>query len=44
MLKIKYKAHKLINLIFYLFIFLLGFICGGGKIENIKEVINSILY
>lgn len=41
MLKVKYKMHRFVNLIFYLLIFILGFICGGGKIENIKEIINS---
>ena len=41
MLKIKYKMHRFVNLIFYLLIFLLGFMLGGGKYENIKEIISK---
>lgn len=41
MLRLKYKMHKIINLLFYLIMFMLGFILGGGKIENIKEIINN---
>lgn len=43
MLRIKNKMHKLVNLIFYFIVFALGFILGGGKFENIKEVFNVVL-
>lgn len=36
-LKYKYKAHKLINLIFYFIVFLLGFLLGGGNLKNITN-------
>ena len=40
MLKLKYKMHRLVNLIFYFIVFFIGFICGigGGKIEEIKDI------
>lgn len=40
MFKLKYKMHRLVNLIFYFIIFAFGFICGigGGQIEQIKEI------
>lgn len=38
MLRVKYKMHKFINLIFYFIVFVLGYMLGGGHIENIKEV------
>ena len=41
MLKIKYKMHRLVNMIFYFIIFALGFLLGGGNIENIKETFIS---
>ena len=45
MFKLKYKMHRLVNLIFYFIIFFTGFICGigGGKIEQIKEIFNNII-
>lgn len=39
----KNKAHKLINTIFYFIIFMLGFILGGGNIEKIISLFNSII-
>lgn len=44
MFKLKYKIHRLVNLIFYFIVFVFGFICGigGGKIEKIKEIFNSL--
>lgn len=47
MLKIKYKMHKIVNLIFYLIIWLSGFLVGFGmkgvlNYENIKKIISSI--
>lgn len=35
MLKTKYKIHRLVNIAFYFIIFLLGFLIGGGKIEEV---------
>lgn len=37
MFRLKYKMHRLVNLIFYFIVFALGFILGGGNIESIKE-------
>ncbi len=42
MLKIKYKMHKIVNLIFYFIIFFLGYFIGGGKCENIKEIFSKL--
>ena len=42
MLKIKYKMHKIVNLIFYFIIFALGYFLGGGKCENIKEIFSKL--
>lgn len=44
MLKAKYKIHKLVNILFYFIIFACGFILGGGKIENIKEIFINFIY
>lgn len=46
MLKVKYKMHRLVNLIFYFVIWLSGFLVGFGmkgvfSYENIKEVFSS---
>lgn len=38
MLRIKNKMHKIVNLIFYFIVFLLGFILGGGNNEKIKDI------
>lgn len=45
MFKLKYKMHRLVNLIFYFIVFAFGFICGigGGKLEQIKEIFNTII-
>lgn len=37
MMKMKYKAHRLINMIFYFIVFLIGFLLGGGYIEKVKD-------
>lgn len=42
MLQVKYKMHKLINLIFYFIVFALGFVLGGGKFENVKEIFSKL--
>lgn len=42
MLKLKYKAHKFINLIFYLLFFLMGYFIGGGSLEKVIQNINFI--
>lgn len=42
MLKIKYKMHRLVNLIFYFIIFSVGFMLGGGHIEKIKDYFTYI--
>lgn len=42
MLKIKYKMHKIVNLIFYFIIFALGYFIGGGKFENIKKIFDRL--
>jgi len=43
MLKIKYKMHRLVNLIFYFIVFVGGFLTGYGfkgvlNYETIKEI------
>lgn len=42
MLKIKYKMHRFVNLIFYFIVFAFGFLIGGGKFENIKKIFISL--
>jgi len=42
MLKMKYKAHRFINMFFYFLVFLIGFLLGGGRIENIKDYFSFI--
>lgn len=41
--KIKRNAHKLVNILFYFFVFALGFILGGGKLEKISDVFNMFI-
>ena len=45
MFKLKYKMHRLVNLIFYFVIWLSGFLVGFGmkgvNYEYFKEVISS---
>lgn len=45
MFKLKYKMHRLVNLIFYFIVFAFGFICGigGGKLGEIEEIFNTII-
>lgn len=43
MFKLKYKMHKIVNLIFYFIVFLIGFLLGGGHFEEIKDSIAIIL-
>lgn len=43
MLKVKYKMHRLVNMIFYFLIFALGFILGGGNIEKVFEVFSRFI-
>ena len=48
MFKAKYKAHKLINILFYGIFWLSGFLIGyglngGGYIEKIKEFFNFLV-
>lgn len=38
--KLKYKLHKFVNIIFYLLIFLLGYV-GGANSEKIFDIIND---
>lgn len=41
--RLKFKLHRLLNVLFYLFFFALGFIVGGGNLSNIKNIVeNSI--
>lgn len=47
MLKFKYKMHRLVNIIFYLIIWLSGFLVGYGtkgvlNYEKIKESFTSL--
>lgn len=47
MLKIKYKMHRLVNLIFYFIVWLSGFLVGYGtkgvlSYEKIKEYFSSM--
>lgn len=46
MLKIKYKIHKLVNILFYFIVWISGFLVGFGtkgvlNYENIKETFIS---
>lgn len=41
--KVKRKLHFLINSLFYIIFFIAGFIVGGGKFEEINNIINSWL-
>ena len=45
MLKIKYKLHKLVNILFYFLIFIFGFLIGlgGGKIEKIFDIFRNFI-
>lgn len=43
MFKLKYKLHRLINILFYFIIFALGFILGGGKLEKVINTFKSII-
>ena len=48
MMKAKYKAHKLINIIFYGIFWLSGFLVGygikgGDFFEKISQIFNSIV-
>lgn len=39
-LRFKFKLHSLVNYIFYLFIFIIGFILGKiGSFTNLKDLI-----
>lgn len=40
---LKRKLHYLINMVFYLLFFILGFLIGGGKIEKISDFFNNII-
>lgn len=42
MLRVKYKMHRLVNLIFYFIIFAVGFMLGGGTYEKIKDYFDII--
>jgi len=43
-LKYKYKAHKLVNTLFYLFVFLIGFVVGFAiKTFNFSNLLSNIL-
>lgn len=43
MLRLKYKAHRFVNLIFYFIVFVLGFMLGGGRIEEIFNSFNILI-
>lgn len=40
--KVKRKLHYLINCLFYLLFFAVGFLLGGGKIEKISDIFSNI--
>ena len=40
--KLKRQAHRLVNALFYFIFFLVGFILGGGTIEKVVSIFNSI--
>lgn len=42
-LNLKFKAHRLINYIFYLIVFILGFLLGGGNISNLGNISDILL-
>lgn len=43
MFKLKYNLHRLVNIIFYGLVFLLGFLVGGGfNYEKFKEIFLSL--
>lgn len=45
MLKLKYKMHKLVNILFYFLIFIFGFLIGlgGVKIEKIFDIFRNFI-
>lgn len=45
MFKLKYRMHRLVNIIFYFIVFFTGFICGigGGKLEKIKDIFIDVI-
>ena len=43
MLKIKYKLHRFINIIFYFVVFAIGFLLGGGNFEKVIDIFKSII-
>lgn len=42
MIKLKYKMHKFVNMIFNFLLFALGFILGGGSCEKIFEYFSNL--
>lgn len=40
--KIKGKLHRFINFAFYFVFFAIGFIMGGGSLEKVVSIFNSI--
>lgn len=44
-LKMKFKAHRLVNYLFYIIIFFVGFFIGfGAKNLNIKNIISQLMF
>lgn len=42
--KLKFKLHRLVNVLFYLLFFALGFFLGGGgNLEKIINFFNNII-
>ena len=37
--RLKYKLHRLVNMLFYLIFFAIGFMLGGGSFEKISNII-----
>lgn len=41
--RLKYKLHRLLNMLFYLIFFAIGFMLGGGNIEKIIDIFNNFI-
>ncbi len=42
-LKIKYKLHHFVNILFYLIFFIIGYMLGAGLNEKIFSIINNFI-
>ena len=40
--KLKYKLHYIVNCLFYIFIFIIGVLVGGGFFVTFEKIIDHI--